>query len=77
MLHPLHGRMALLNEYLVPWGGCQWNIMIVTQGFLSTVESDSWPTYSTNWYCRAMCLGKDQINFSEKKIGWAKTFKGI
>lgn len=51
--------------------------MIVTQGFLSTVESDSWPTYSTNWYCRAAGLGEDQIDFSEKNIEWTKTFKGI
>lgn len=41
MLHPLHERVALLNEYVVPWVGCQWNIMIVTQGLVSTVESDS------------------------------------
>lgn len=34
-------KSALLNEYLVPRGGCQWNIMIVTQGLVSTAESDS------------------------------------
>ena len=34
-------KSGTLKRIPCPWGRCQWNIMIVTQGLVSTVESDS------------------------------------